>query len=244
MTVSGTGFVSGNSLAFTVYPPATISLSQAFAKQGETLQVVITGSYTTFPANYTKAKFGPGISVGGAAEGQIGPVTVLSDTTVRADLFINPDAAAGARDVEVIGLDDINLIGGFSVNAATTLTVTDVSPSQPWANWPSDYHSEWLPEQWICARSHRAIFSFGCRWNSFLHDRQHFGHGCHARPELDLAFGCSTGLICCPSLRGRIPYGRALQSANHLPSSCLGNGHAIHSYLAGWTNTAVHGYGH
>ena len=37
-------------------------------------------------------------------------------TTVRADLVINPDAAAGARDVEVIGLDDINLIGGFSVN--------------------------------------------------------------------------------------------------------------------------------
>jgi len=61
---------------------------------------------------------------------------VLSDSAVRADLFINPDATAGARDVEVIGSDDINLIDGFSVNAATTLTVTNVSPTQPWATGP------------------------------------------------------------------------------------------------------------
>ena len=74
---------------------ANVGLSPASGHQGDTVIVQITGTDANFVQDNTQASFGPGISVGGAAEGQFGPVTVISPTLARASVVISPSARAG-----------------------------------------------------------------------------------------------------------------------------------------------------
>ena len=82
-TVSEGGtFTSSNKATLTVNPGASISsVAPNNGQAGQTVSVTITGLFTTFVQGSTQANFGAGISVGGAAEGALGPVTVTSATT-------------------------------------------------------------------------------------------------------------------------------------------------------------------
>ncbi len=82
-TSTGVSFASYNTSAVTINPPATIALNPASGTQGQGLSVIITGSFTNFFQGSTVASFGPGISVGGAAPGTTGPVTVNNATSVH-----------------------------------------------------------------------------------------------------------------------------------------------------------------
>jgi hypothetical protein len=74
---------------------ASVSLSPASGHQADTVTVQITGTDANFVQDNTQASFGPGISVGGAPEGQFGPVTVISATLANASLVISPSARGG-----------------------------------------------------------------------------------------------------------------------------------------------------
>jgi len=112
-TAAGGTFSSANTSALTVNPPASIALSVTSGQPGQSLAVTITGSFSIFFQGSTQASFGPGVSVGGAAAGVAGPVTVSSPTSAVAQLVIDPAAAAGLRDVSVrTGAELATLPGG------------------------------------------------------------------------------------------------------------------------------------
>ncbi|HZR29627.1 MAG TPA: RHS repeat-associated core domain-containing protein [Terriglobales bacterium] len=82
-TVEGTPFLS--------------AINPNSGSQGQTLTVAITGHFTNFQQGVSQANFGAGISVGGAAEGSFGPVTVTGPTTATAQIAIDAAAAPGLR---------------------------------------------------------------------------------------------------------------------------------------------------
>ena len=130
MTISGPGYASLNSLPFVVNQPPGVTLSPNSGATGTTVQVTITGINTAFPSNATVARFGAGISVGGAAEGQFGPVAVQPNGTAIATLVINPAAALGGRTVDVTGSDIVSQLNAFTVVAGVrTLTLISINPS-------------------------------------------------------------------------------------------------------------------
>jgi len=121
-------FVNGN--------PAISSISPNQGQKGRTLSVTITGSFTNFAAGVTQANFGAGISVGGAAEGAFGPVSVTSPTTATASITIDAAAATGLRSpiAAQTGAESATLAnGGFLVLGPVTggpPTVTITSPAE------------------------------------------------------------------------------------------------------------------
>ena len=130
LTASGTGYVSGNSLPFTITGPPSFTLSPNSGAQAATVQVTIVGSNTTFPPGGTTANFGAGISVGGARAGASGPVSVQPNGTAIATLIINPAATVGARTVTVDGTDTLSLPNGFIVTSGPrTLTLINADPN-------------------------------------------------------------------------------------------------------------------
>jgi uncharacterized repeat protein (TIGR03803 family) len=92
---------------------------------GPGLPVAITGVHTNFVQGATQASFGPGISVGGASDGQPGPVTVKSPTSATAQLAIGAAAATGPQTVTVTtGPEEASLADGFTIYPAVpTLTL-------------------------------------------------------------------------------------------------------------------------
>jgi RHS repeat-associated protein len=85
---------------------------------GETLVVTISGNGTHFDRRRTTVSFGDGVSVGGAATGAYGPVSVTSATSLQASIDIRRRAVAGPRTVSVqTGDDTVSLRAGFSVLA-------------------------------------------------------------------------------------------------------------------------------
>jgi len=119
-TTTGTAFQSSNASSLTINPlPFVSSVSPNSGLQGQTLSVTITGQYTSFAIGATQANFGLGISVGGAAAGANGPVSVTSATTATANLTIAGDATVGNRNVTVVtGSQTASLANGFAVNAS------------------------------------------------------------------------------------------------------------------------------
>ena len=117
VTVSATGYISGNSLPLTVNVGPSFTLNPTSGAQGSVVQVVITGINTTFPGGST-ARFGAGISVGGAAQNTFGPLEILSPTTARATLTIAPGATVGARTVDVNGVEPVSQANAFAVTGA------------------------------------------------------------------------------------------------------------------------------
>src|SRR5207244_2599590 len=82
-----------------------------------------------FVQGATQASFGAGISVGGAAAGTLGPVTVLNSTTATASLTIAPNAALGTRTLTVQTASELaSLSGGFTVTVGTPI-ITQASPA-------------------------------------------------------------------------------------------------------------------
>ena len=130
LTVSGPGITSNNSLPVTILAGPSFTLNPTSGIQGSVVQVSITPSNTTFGVGNT-ANFGPGISVGGAAEGIAGPVQLQGNGTLLATLTINPAAATGARTVQVInGATTITRTNAFTVlQQVGPLTLITINPA-------------------------------------------------------------------------------------------------------------------
>jgi hypothetical protein len=133
---SGVSFVSGNRALVRLGPPAApapgLSNVSPFAGlQGQSFNVSITGQNTNFVQGQTLAAFGAGISVGGAAAGQFGPVTVVSPTQATVQVQIQPGAGVGTRDIEVrTGTQAVSLRGAFEVlQGATSISLSAIQPS-------------------------------------------------------------------------------------------------------------------
>lgn len=106
-------------------PPALDSITPVRAMQSQVLSITLTGRNTHWLASQTRASFGGEVSVGGAAVGDLGLVTVVNETTAIADLTVSPTAALSPRTVRVVtpltggGTEDISLTEGFTVDAVT-----------------------------------------------------------------------------------------------------------------------------
>ncbi len=128
----GVAFSSSNTAALTINPPATLqSVLPASAPPGKTLSVTITGVFSNFFQGSTVATFGPDISVGGAAAGALGPVTVLSATTATAQIALASNATPGVREVDVrTGSERAVLPAGFAVSGGPVLTQVNPNTGQ------------------------------------------------------------------------------------------------------------------
>ena len=117
---------ASQAFVLTINPAAQITtVSPNWGNAGKTLQATITGANTNFVQATTTASFGPGVSVGGAADGQPGPVTVNSPTSATAELAISITATTGPQTVTVAtGMQQASLVNGFTIySAVPTLTV-------------------------------------------------------------------------------------------------------------------------
>jgi hypothetical protein len=119
-TTTGDQFESLNAARITIIPPAVIrSIRPKTIAPGATATVKIKTRYTDLFQGVTIARFGPGISVGGAAEGGFGPVTVTSPTTADAQITVSAGASGGFRVVTVkTGVQEASLSDSFSVGTA------------------------------------------------------------------------------------------------------------------------------
>src|ERR1044072_7029159 len=104
-------------------PGTLTSVTPARATQGHTLSVTLHGENTHWMAGQTRASLGGEVSVGGAASGELGPVTVIDASTAIADVTISPQAALDPRTARVVaqtgGVDEsVALSNAFVVAAA------------------------------------------------------------------------------------------------------------------------------
>ena len=129
----GTAFASTNKASLTINPPPAITgISPALGQAGQRLLVAISGQFTNYLLGSTRARFGAGVSVGGAPSGGFGPVNVTGPTTANAQLIIDINATSGPRDVTVAtGVQQAALPNGFTVTPATlqSIAVTPANPS-------------------------------------------------------------------------------------------------------------------
>jgi RHS repeat-associated protein len=103
-------------------PAALSSVSPARVLQGQSLSVTLSGSNTHWAAGQTRASLGEEVSVGGAAPGEPGPVSVTSPTTAVADIVVSPTAALAPRTARVVaaltgGDESVSLAGALTVAA-------------------------------------------------------------------------------------------------------------------------------
>lgn len=130
-TVTITGNVRGDPAQAPPSEPivAITGLAPATARQGETLDVVLTGTGTEFAEGRSVASFGAGITVQA--------LTVTSPTQATARIAVAPGAALGPRAVRVGGNGpDAGAVVGFAVApGATVLTgrLVDSFTGQPLA---------------------------------------------------------------------------------------------------------------
>ena len=131
-TATGATFTSSNEAKLTIEPDASVvSVVPSSGAPGQTLTANITTQYTNFVQGATEASFGAGVSVGGAASGSLGRVTVTSPTTATAQLSIDPAASPGLRTVAVAtGVQQATLNNGFSVAAPVSITLNPNSGQQ------------------------------------------------------------------------------------------------------------------
>lgn len=88
------------------------SVSPSTAAQGQTIDVVIKGTNTSFVPWVSTLDFGPGITFVSAS--------VVDATTMKARIAVASNAAVGAHDVSVTtGTDVVTLAHGFTVTAFT-----------------------------------------------------------------------------------------------------------------------------
>ena len=115
--------------------PLILTVTPDTGNAGLSLLVTITGANTHFVQGTTQASFGPGVSVGGAASGAFGPVTVNSLSSATAEVSIDASAATGSQTVTVVtGAEQASLANGFTIQAAIpyiSLTTTSTTPLAP-----------------------------------------------------------------------------------------------------------------
>ncbi len=106
------------------------SIDVTSGAQASMATVTLHGTNTSWLAGYATASFGSGISVGGAAEGEPGPVTVIDETTATATITVATAAALGPRTVTAHsqGGETVSLVDGFTVRptpafSPSTMTV-------------------------------------------------------------------------------------------------------------------------
>jgi hypothetical protein len=138
VTVTTGSEVASLTNGFTVMPGAptitTISPTVGVPNTAS-LNVSLTGLFTSWVNGSTQANFGPGIAVNGAAEGAYGTITVTSATTATATIAIDPAATLGARNVVVqtpgTPAQIITVDNGFTVQSTvpTAPTVVTVTPA-------------------------------------------------------------------------------------------------------------------
>jgi RHS repeat-associated protein len=109
--------------------PALLSVMPNSASAGQMLNVILTGSCTSFSQGSTTSSFGPGIAVGGSQTGTTGPVTATSPTSAVASLNVDPAATVGVRVVNVTTNSEVvTLNSGFTVIAGPPVLST-ISPN-------------------------------------------------------------------------------------------------------------------
>ena len=115
--------------AVTALPGQILSISPRMAQPGTQLQVTIRGEFVNLKSGITKASFGPGISVGGAAAGAPGPVSVINSETAVAQISI-PAGQSGLRSVSLTtGADVVTRADAFALSAGNKPPVVTVSPA-------------------------------------------------------------------------------------------------------------------
>src|SRR5205807_485238 len=77
--------------------PSLSSVTPARVTQGQTLNVTFHGSNTHWVAGQTRASLGGEVVVGGAPQGELGPVTVVDSVTAVANVTVSPTAALEPR---------------------------------------------------------------------------------------------------------------------------------------------------
>ena len=106
--------------------PTLDSVTPARTTQGQTLNVTLRGTNTSWVEGQTRASLGGEVAVGGAGFGALGPVTVVNSTTAIAAVVVSPTAALEPRTARVVtspvggGTDEsLSLPDSFTVDAAT-----------------------------------------------------------------------------------------------------------------------------
>ncbi|MGB8011989.1 MAG: Ig-like domain-containing protein [Terriglobales bacterium] len=118
--------------------PAVTVISPNKIGPTQTEPVTVTGAFTNWVNGTTKANFGPGIAVGGAAAGAFGPVTVTNATTFTASL-VTSGATTGFRPVQVqTSSQTLTVNNGIDVETCngTAPTVLQISPGNTTTNVP------------------------------------------------------------------------------------------------------------
>jgi hypothetical protein len=134
VTTSGQTLSLNNAFSVTAGTPVITVINPNIGTPGNSVTVTITGQYTNWVNGTTTASFGPGVSVGGAADGVSGPVTVNSPTSITASLVIASSATLGPVSViTTTGAEIENVPGGFTIQAATPPSPALISLS-PGAN--------------------------------------------------------------------------------------------------------------
>ncbi|MBC7925675.1 MAG: Ig-like domain-containing protein, partial [Bryobacteraceae bacterium] len=109
--------------SFNVLPgnPGILTITPNVGVPGQTVAVALQGRFTNWQTGVTRAKFGEGISVGGAAAGDFGPVTVSGQDRITAQINVAGAATLGPRDVIVqTGTQTLNVLQGFTLTTADT----------------------------------------------------------------------------------------------------------------------------
>jgi hypothetical protein len=135
-TNTGVKFASTNGALLTLNPPASLSsVNPQGGAVGQSVEVQITGSFTNFVQGSTMASFGADVSVGGAAAGAFGALTVLSPTSAKASLAIGAAAAGGSRTFTVrTGVQQATAQFEIITAPAPTIVAT-VTPEANAAGW-------------------------------------------------------------------------------------------------------------
>jgi hypothetical protein len=136
----------------TVINPNTIEPTQ-------TESVTVTGAFTSWAGGTTKANFGPGIAVGGAAAGAFGPVTVNNATSLTASL-VTSSASNGFRTVQIqTGSQTLTVTNGMYVVTCngTAPTILHTSPPASATNVPQNVQ----PQIQFSVPMNRSTFSLG-----------------------------------------------------------------------------------
>lgn len=146
VTVTTNGEVATLAAALTVNSglPAITVIDPNVGVPNSTLPVTITGNFTHFTTGNTQASFGDGISVGGAAQGAFGPVTVNSATSATATLTIDPAATLASRNVMIqttlpdSTVEMLTVSAGFTVQQVSTTppSLVSLSPASNAQNVP------------------------------------------------------------------------------------------------------------
>jgi flagellar hook assembly protein FlgD len=106
------------------FGPQTIAVTPDKIDPGQTLTVNLTGQFTGFIKDLTRASFGPGVSVGGAPPGEFGPIQVIDRTHATAQVSAAAGATLGTRSVTVTsGAERVVLDNGFDVRNSALPTI-------------------------------------------------------------------------------------------------------------------------